>query len=234
MVKSLRVGELPGLGVDEEDGDVVGAEIADEEEAVVGRDGGAVGVGMVLTGGVGAECAEFLVVFEVDAVDWLAESAVGLDAVGGDGGAEVVGDEGGVAGGVDGDVGGACSAGGDLACLVEGAGLRVDGEGGGGGGGVVDGVDGVEEASAWPDGSDGEEGWPGGGGSKDRRGQLPAGGVKVRLIDALADALGGVGAEVDGEGRRRGPASSLRKVPCGLRRAPRPRRQERGRGIYGG
>ena len=117
--EGMRVGELTGLGVDEEDGDVVGAEIADEKEAVVGRDGGAVGVGGVLAGGVGAECAELLVVFEVDAVDGLAEGAVGLDAVGGDGAAEVVGDEGGVAGGVDGDVGGACSAGGDLARLFE-------------------------------------------------------------------------------------------------------------------
>src|SRR3984885_5375477 len=114
----MRIGEFTGLGVDDENGNVVGAEIADEKKAVVGRDGGAVGVGGALTGRVGAECAELLMVVEVDAVDWLAEGAVGLDAIGGDGAAREVGDEGGVAGVVDGDVGGACSAGGDLAGLA--------------------------------------------------------------------------------------------------------------------
>ncbi len=150
--EGMRIGEFTSVGVDLEDGDVIGAEIADEKKAVVGRDGGAVRMGGVLTSRVGAECTELLVIFEVDAVDGLAEGAVGLDAIGGDGAAVVVGDEGGVAGVVDGDVGGACSAGGDLARLSEGAGLGVDGEGGCSCGWVVDGVDGVQGALGWPTG----------------------------------------------------------------------------------
>ncbi len=70
-----------------------------------GEMGSAVGVGLVLAGGVGAECTELLSIFEVDAADGLAERAVGLDAVGGDAGAVVVGDVGRVAGFVDGDIG---------------------------------------------------------------------------------------------------------------------------------
>ena len=42
--EELRVGEVAGFRMDLEDGDVVSAEVADEDEAVVGRDGGAVGV----------------------------------------------------------------------------------------------------------------------------------------------------------------------------------------------
>ena len=90
----LRIGDLAGFRMGLEDGDVIGAKVADEDEAVVGRDGGAVRVGCVLTGGYGAECAELLVILEVDAIDGLAQGAVGLDAVGGDGASEVVGDEG--------------------------------------------------------------------------------------------------------------------------------------------
>lgn len=61
---------------------MVGAEIADEKEAVIRREGGAVGVGGTLASRVGTECAELLMIIEVDAVDGLAESAVGLDSVG--------------------------------------------------------------------------------------------------------------------------------------------------------
>jgi len=143
---------------------VVGAEIADEKEAVIRREGGAVGVGGTLASRVGTECAELLMIIEVDAVDGLAESAVGLDSVGCDGTAVVVGNEGRVAGRVDGDVSGTSSGGGYLAGLLERAGLRIDHEGGGGGGGIVDGIDGVEAATPLADGSDGEKGGPGGGG----------------------------------------------------------------------
>ena len=111
-----------------EDVDVIGAEIADEKVAVVRRDGGAVGVWGVLANRIGSESAELLVIFEVDAVNRLTESTVGLNAIGGDGAAEVVGDECGVTGGVDRDVGWSCSPGGDLACLLETAGLRVNDE----------------------------------------------------------------------------------------------------------
>ena len=143
-------------------------------------------------------------VIEIDAVDGLAESAVGLDSVGCDGTAVVVGNEGRVAGRVDGDVSGPGSAGGYLAGLLERAGLRIDHEGGGGGGGIVDGIDGVEAATPLADGSDGEKGGPGGGGGKDGCGQFASGRVKVRLIDAFADVLRGIGANVNSKrgGRR--------------------------------
>lgn len=108
--EGMRVGEFTGLGVNEEDSDVIRAEVADEQKPVVGRDSGAVGVRGILTGRVGAEGTELLVVFEVDAIDGLAECAVGLDAIGGDGAAVVVGDEGGMAGAIDRDVGGSRSA----------------------------------------------------------------------------------------------------------------------------
>ena len=94
-------------------------------------------------------------IFEVDAIDGLAEGSVGLDLVGGDGAAEVIGNEGGVACGVDGDVGGTCSGRGDLTDLVECAGFGVDEEGGGRCGGVVYGVDGVETAFGEARGGDG-------------------------------------------------------------------------------
>lgn len=107
--EGLRIREFAGLGMDEKHGDVIGAKIADEEEAIVRRDGGAVGVGLLLAGCVGAECAELLVILEVDAVDRLAESAVGLDSVRGDGSTKVVCYESSLAGGAHGDVGGTSS-----------------------------------------------------------------------------------------------------------------------------
>jgi hypothetical protein len=55
----------------------------------------------ILTGGVGPESAELLVVFEVDALNRHAEGAILLNAVGGDARAEVVRDEGGMACRVD-------------------------------------------------------------------------------------------------------------------------------------
>ncbi len=83
VAEELRVRDFAGFWVDLEDSDVVGAKVADEEEAVVRRDGGAVRVGGILTGNYGAECAKLLVIFKVDAIDWLAEGAIGLDAIGG-------------------------------------------------------------------------------------------------------------------------------------------------------
>ena len=160
--EEVRVRKFTGFGVDLKDSDVVGAQVADEEETVVGGNGDTVGVRGVLAGGDGAEYGEFLVVLEVDAVDGLAKGAIGLDAVGGYGAAKVVGHEGGVVGVVDRDVGRACSGGGDLAGLVEGAGFGVYRKGGGGGSGVVDGVDSVEEAFGGACGSYGEVGGSGG------------------------------------------------------------------------
>ena len=101
--------EAGGGGIDGEDGDAVGAEVVDQQEAVVGREVDGVGVGDVLPGGVGAAMAEAAVLI-VDAGYGLGERAAGQDAVGGDGGAVVVGDEGGLAGGVERDVAGAAPA----------------------------------------------------------------------------------------------------------------------------
>ena len=89
----------------------------------------------VLARGDRAALAE-LGVLVVDALNGFGETAVGMDAVGGDGGADVVGDEGGFAGGVERDVAGAGAGGGDLVDFLQRAGGWVHLEAGDGGGGV--------------------------------------------------------------------------------------------------
>ncbi len=149
----------------------------------------------------GPRDAELLVVLEVDAVDRLAEGAVRLDAIGGDRAAEVVGDKGGVAGGVDRDVGRASSAGGNLANLVESAGAGILIEGGDRRCRIVHCIDRVEKALlSGARGRQRQEGWPGGRGDEDWRSELASRRIKAGLIDALADALAGVGPEVDEDG----------------------------------
>jgi hypothetical protein len=214
--KGMWIGQLTGFGVDEEHVDVIGAEIADKKEAVVRREGGGVGVRDILPSGIGAERAELLAVFEVDAVDRLAEGTVGLDPIGGNRAAEVVGDEGGVAGSVDRDIRWPCSAGGDLAGLFQGPGLQVDKKGGSRGGRVVDGVDGVEGTPRLSNGSDAKEGRPGGSGREHGRTQLAFGRIKVRLIDTLADPFAGIGADVDVQRRGREYRLLLPELESGL------------------
>lgn len=83
--EEVGIREFASFGVNVEDADAIGAEIADQEEAIVGRDRDTVGMGIVLPAGDRTEGAELRMVFEVEAFDWLAQSAVGLDAVRGDG-----------------------------------------------------------------------------------------------------------------------------------------------------
>ena len=215
--KGMRAGELTGLGVDEENGDVIGAEIADEKKTVVRRDGSGVGVRNILARGSRTKRAELLAVFKVDAVDRLAEGAVRLDAIRSHTGAGIVRDEGGMAGRVHRDIRWTCSAGRDLPGLSQSAGLRVDEKGGSGGGGVVDGVDGIQGTPRLSNRSDRKERRPGGGGRENGRTQLAFGGVKVRLINALADAFAGIGADIDVERRGRRYRLLLPQMESGLR-----------------
>src|SRR5207248_4282349 len=103
--ENMRVGELTGLRLDEKDRDVIRAEVAEQDEAIVGRDGRGVGMRNVLACGVGAQRAELLMVLEIDSVDRLAERAVGMDAVGGDARAKVISDERAVTSSIDRDIG---------------------------------------------------------------------------------------------------------------------------------
>ena len=206
---------------------MIGPEIADLDKAIVGRDGGGVGVRNVLAGRVRAQCAELLMVLEIDPVDRMAERAVGLDAVGGDARAKIIGDERGVSSGVDRDIGGACSAGRHLARLVERAGLQVNDKGGSRCGGVIHRVDSVKGTSRLAGGSNRQEGWAGRRGGEDRGSQLAFGGIKVRLVDPLADIFAGICADVDDERWRRGNRFLLLQMPSalGMRRG-RKRRED--------
>src|SRR5208283_5743475 len=119
------------------------------------------------------------------------ERAAGQNAVAGDGGAVVVGDEGGLARGVERDVAGAGASGGHLVDGPERASRGVgDKKAGDGGGGVVDGVDGVEAATAYIVGREGEVGRTQGCGRELRRGHESAGGIEAGEIDAAGDSLG--------------------------------------------
>ena len=120
-------------------------------------------MGGVLTNWKGAIVA-VLRVLVVEGEDRLGEGSVGIDFVGGDGSADVVGDEGRVAGGVDGDVCGAGSSGGDFAFFRQRAGLGIEVEGGDGRCGVSDGVDRVDGAPRVTGmrRGEGQVGWAGG------------------------------------------------------------------------
>lgn len=167
----------------------------------------------ILAGGDGTERAELLVVFEVHAVDGLAEGAVGLDSVGRDGAPKVVGDEREVVHVIDGDVGGACPVGGNLASLLESSGFGVNGKACYRGGGIVDGVDGVEKAFTGACGCYCQIGGAGSSHSQDGRGQHTLCRVEVCLVDAFADTFQGVSADVDCEGRGRGSRFFLAEMP---------------------
>ncbi len=91
------------------------AEIADDEKAIVRRDGGAVRVRSVLTFMVRTGSAKLLMIFEVKALDGLTEAAVRQYAEGRDTAAGVLGGEYSMAGRVDRDVARAGKAGRDLA-----------------------------------------------------------------------------------------------------------------------
>src|SRR5208283_463738 len=126
------------------------------------------------------------------------ERAAGQNAVAGDGGAVVVGDEGGLARGVERDVAGAGASGGHLVDGPERASRGVgDKKAGDGGGGVVDGIDGVEAATAYGVGREGEEGRTQSFGGQDWLREKAGGRVEAGEIDSPGDALCCVCAEVD-------------------------------------
>ena len=135
-----------------------------------------------------------------------AEAAVGLKRNGRDAAAAVVGDEQGLAGGVDGEVARAGAAGGLLVEEGERAGGRVDGVGGEAGGGRALGVaafvEGVEEFAV---GMEGEKRGVFGGGGKLGGRETARSDIEARAVDALAFGFRvGVGAKVDVLGLGRG------------------------------
>ncbi len=177
------------------------AEIVDEEEAVIRGEHGAVRMGYVLAGVIGAGMAE-AGLLEVQMIDGLREGAVGLDLVSGYGGAGVVSDEDGLAGGVDGEVTGGGSGGCDLVEGVEGSG-GIHGEGGDEGvGGAFTLIADVQDAALAGE-AEGEPGGADAGGGEGGRSEMDGYGVEPGDVDALGLAAGGVGAEVD-EGQWRG------------------------------
>src|ERR1700753_1305565 len=142
----MRIRQFAGLGMNVEDSYMIGAQIADQEEAVVRRDRDAVGMRIFLTGRVRPEVSKLLVIFEIQAYDRLTERAVWLDVIRTDRGAEVVRHEGGMAGRVDRNIGRSCASRRNLTCLLKRPGERIQRKSRYSCRGIVDCVDRVNRA----------------------------------------------------------------------------------------
>ena len=141
----------------------------------------------ILTGVIWAEGPKAWIA-EADAFDGLGEGSVRLDAIAGDGGAGVVGDEEGFEGGSDGEIGWTGSGGGDLAEQVECAG-GVDGVGRDAGGVLVAFIGDVQDAAFGRLAED-HPGWVDTGGCRGGGGQVAGCEVEARDVDAFAASVG--------------------------------------------
>ena len=217
-LKEAGIAEARGAGVDGEDGDIVVAEIVHDDEAIIRREHGGVGVRSILPRLVGTGMAEYSLVVEVDTIDGLRERAVIRDAVAGDCAASVVGDVGGVPAAVDRDVARAFTAGGDLVEQGQRSGGRIELVGGDGGGLGVAFVAGVEQVTlrlvAGGNLVEREICRAQAGGCKNGRGELTFVGIEAREVDSLGGRLVSVGAEEDERLRQWSDLATALKYLC--------------------